>query len=610
MQAFFLNTRWCGYWAWAHNLEYDIKALWGRNPPMKISMINGNVYFADIPLRKRERKNAKYSRGSKTQAKSHQVWEYIHLCDSTRHFQGSLAKLGMALDPDGTKKLRKLRVDKHPREMTPAELQLYCVQDCYVLGAAIQEFSEKYYELGGNFNRTVGSTGLDIFQRVYMVDPIIRMDEPDLLEINQGYYGGRCEVFYQGEIPAGDYTMADVNSMYPSVMRSIRVPHACRNSLWITTNPDRSILTAPGMSFAHVWVPPMRYPPLPSKRKIGNSVKLTFPCGFISGAWAHNELNYAVSCGVKIIRIDKTYWWDRVVSPFTGYVNDLYALRQKGGMWDVVAKCLLNCLYGKFAQCRPASTLIGYDEFLRLKLEDETMDDITPTRTLYDAQGIPQAVEIKPEGFRFPRHSNMIWGAYITAAARIYLHQLLTLHTGYYADTDSVLTASEIPLSRELGAISVKQTCKGGLLLAPKCYRLREARKPGSPEIFEEIKVKGVPNRAGWYQRIERDASGREIPSDIYYTCKDLQRMVQERDVRVAYDSPMRIQESYRKLDRLPGMVEQSPGIFRKDSELFDANPTAWYAHTKHLTFQSDKRVPRGENAWTDPIYLGTPTIS
>lgn len=568
------SRRYHGCWFVAHNLAYDLQNLFGRDIDAELCLINRAVYFARMVVKE----GTRVKDGSRYDQRS-----YITLADSTRHYPAALAKIGEKLG------IPKLFKDvKNLDTLSDEEITLRCESDCQILYQFVTDLQGAYNELGASFNTTIGSTSKELFQRKYMTRSYIQLEEPDLIELNRSYYGGRCEAFYVGEIPAGTYSMGDVNSMYPAVMRDLTLGVPDRQNVWRRDKPKRWTLDRPGSSLCRIRVPDTMYPPLPWKEPGNDHAKLLFPVGVLRGWWTHTEIRYALSVGCDLLEQERSVWFDATEIPFRGFVDDLYALKLQGGWKELIAKLLLNNLYGKFQQCRSPGRFLPHYLYLRLcREEPEAFDKLKIVKELRDPRtGDITSVLIQHKGLVFPKHSNQHWGSEITAAARIKLHGYLTKYKAFYCDTDSVLFSGTLAKSSALGELSLQQEVSSALLRGPKAYLLRNGDQI-------KVRVKGVPSRPGWMQ----DAATGE-----YLDCSDIQQAALSGKL-VAFDAPLKLMESFRK-KTLPSWEEGNSGgrIIVDDS--MDAKSNFWYPHTKQLKFENDKRIVPAGGGWTKPIRV------
>ena len=130
-----------------------------------------------------------------------------------------------------------------------------------------------------------------------------------------------------------------------------------------------------------------------------------------------------------------------IVSPFAGYVNHFYGLRQEykqsGDGRQLFCKLMLNSLYGKFGQ-RATSERVDQDSRITEIMDEDDWESLWHL-SFYDPGGeLPYMT--KHSKLREPRNQWMGFAAFITSYARVELNRAI-LTAGdevVYCDTDSV----------------------------------------------------------------------------------------------------------------------------------------------------------------------------
>jgi hypothetical protein len=299
----------------------------------------------------------------------------------------------------------------------------------------------------------------------------------------RAYYGGRCEPFVLGWWD--QVNVYDFHSHYPAQMVAKSFPNP--NSTIGPRQPGKTawILEYEGCSDCTVDVPHCQYPPLPLR--VGWQV--FFPVGQFRGTWCHNELRYAMTQGVRIKRVHTTMYSEDTISPFTGYVIDLWQkrkeLKAQGSPRHIVYKLLLNSLAGKFGQrvdgaLRELETMESYWKHgPRKGTEVMVLRDIAYAKVPIPVTHIPDYIIVP-------------WAAYVTAYARIALHKAMLEVSGpiLYVDTDSIMCFSDLPTGEELGDLELQ--AKGVIIdmIAPKMYDMVFETGERSPV------AKGIPTEA------------------------------------------------------------------------------------------------------------------
>lgn len=523
MRRLLKSRRWRGCLCCCVNMEYDLSSIFGREwKGLHAVFTKGaGMVIASLLLRKRR-------------VDGRQMNEYLEFTDLRNlDRSASVARLGTLI---GLEKLEDVgkSVKGRPRRSLSAKewesLKTYCKRDAeitYKAGAVLQD---EFNRLGGDMGCTIGRVAMTIWRRRYQKLSYTRMSPERIEFLHRCYYGGRTEAFRVGLIrpKAGEHLYyADVNSMYPWAMATLHLPHP--DTFRYKRRMDRKLVeTMEGMTNATVSVRPgMRYPPLPvltldwkERHEEGrlqcdllpDGVKLVFPTGTFSGWWTNNELRYALSLeGVRVVRYGEGCIFKTTGPYLRDFVRTVYRMRKKAKtkIENTVLKLVLNSLYGKFAQRGVKVELISIYDY---KPKDDWSEDATlvPERN-------PRFVLLTKEA-RAPIHTNIIWSAMVTAAARVLLHQILVKYEGVYCDTDSIITEHPLKSSRELGKLKVEKLIEELEIVAPKHYRLK------TPESGWETVCKGIP------KRLQGEAFGKKGGR-----------------VEVSFDRPRRLREALRR---------------------------------------------------------------
>lgn len=425
----------------AHNLEYDLVNLFrGRLGAVEWRFFGSRLMSAKI------------------------LGTNLMCWDSLNHsYHSPLAKLGDAV---GLEKLDSDLGWTKGKRLTARDVE-YCTRDTEIAWRYVDMMQVIYLALGAEMRSTTPATALDYWRRGFMDEAISAVTPTTRRFFKSAYYGGRVEAFRMRH--AGRIEYHDVNSLYPTVM--------------LERYPDVNDLRAGGkhgVIEATVQVPPMYLPPLPHRSEFG---KLLFPTGTVRGSWCSVELDYAVSCGVRILKVHKRIGARGFVWPFRSYVEDCYRRRSeaKSGLENTIYKLLMNSLYGKFGTDGKAQRLV----------DPESIPPSKRTGREF-LVGDLMCVDVETEP---PLYANILWAAWTTALARIRLHRglLATARAGIplYCDTDSIIWANpkrKKPLSvgKGLGEWKLESRITHFETKGPKCYQYTS--KDG-----KTTKVKGVP---------------------------------------------------------------------------------------------------------------------
>lgn len=346
-----------------------------------------------------------------------------------------------------------------------SRIQDFTVREGRIVFQAMRLLQEEIRSLGGVLKSTLPATAMDLFRRKYLDDEYWTPFHYRNEFARRAYYGGRCEPFALGWWDC--VNVYDFHSHYPAQMVGNVYPDP--NSTIGPRQPGRMgwIMEHEGCSDCTVDVPHCKYPPLPYR--VGWQVY--YPMGIFRGVWCHNELRYALTQGVRIKEVHATLYSEDTVRPFDGYVTDLWAKRQElkaqGSPRHIVYKLLLNSLSGKFGQ-RPGTGLRQLETMGAYWKHGPVRG--TEVMVLRDTAYAKVPLPV----YRIPTYIIVPWAAYVTAYARIALHQAMLAVPGpiLYVDTDSVMCFSELQTNSGLGGLE-KQA--GGVtvdLIAPKMYDL------------------------------------------------------------------------------------------------------------------------------------------
>ncbi len=416
---------------WATNLEYDlINIFWGRLAEVKL-------YFGKTRLVKAKYKNLIFH-------------------DTLNHWKMSVNAMGEYL------KIRKLK-------FKPTSL-IYCQRDCEITYKFVKVMLGHYKAIGiDKVSSTISLTSFNLWRKISRYK-LKRVPEEVVLKLKHAYYGGRVECFYIGKYK-GDIFYVDINSMYPAVMRQ---------TYPAPTFEKEIDLSAEGVSRVRV-ESNLDIPVLPYRR---SDYKIIFPNGKFSGWWANEELRFAQSQGVKILKAYDGYVCHFICKPFGSYVDKLYFERQraKSELLRYTYKIFLNSLYGKFAQGNERSVIEPLDKFKKRKNWGQFKLFEKDKLVLFTEKG------------KYPIHANYIFSLYTTAKARIKLYELITDIQSrggqvLYCDTDGVIYRGDInyPFSDKLGEVKLEAKVKEIVIKSAKFYKIGgEFKVKGIPKLYQE----------------------------------------------------------------------------------------------------------------------------
>jgi len=236
--------------------------------------------------------------------------------------------------------------------------------------------------------------------------------------------------------------------------------------------------------------------------KTVNGIRTIAGLGTWQGWIFSEEMDNAVKYGYKF-EIIKGYKFKKG-NLFYDYVNDLYNLRlqyPKGDPMNMIAKLLMNSLYGKFGM---------KDEMTKLEIfNNESDQDKSIVSEIIDTYGTtvnyinefgnyiiicrnysPLYYNEKDEIYH-GSETNIAIASAITAYARIHMSYFKNNPDFklYYSDTDNAVTDKPLPphmIGTALGQVKLEHIISKAVFLAPKVYGLI------TEDNEEIIKVKGL----------------------------------------------------------------------------------------------------------------------
>lgn len=404
----------------------------------------------------------------------------IMFLDTMNYAKMSVENLGKIIS---VPKLHKpKRLGKKPVNKSEWDyLVKYNINDSKISCLALRFLYDKFEDLGATAKLTLASTSMSLYKNKYLANIYFRHDELILIDLFEGYYGGRTEAFKRGKFKKHNYY--DVNSLYPSVMlKKFPDPNSLRVSHY---DENKFIQQYEGLSRVTVVSPDsMHYPLLPFRTKD----KLIFPLGEFTSWQSHIELRKALELGYKIKKVFKSYYYLKNCEPFKGFINDMYGLRSSYKVdknpAEMVVKILMNSLYGKFGQ-----KFLNKENLIPNNLSAEELHKLKSFEILGDEGEYLRIKQDRiPSAFCIP-----IWALYVTAYGRLRLYDLIVESNAIYCDTDSIITEKVMPCSDKLGDLKLEMFIDKGFIVKPKFYAVRSNGK-------DYIKIKGVGTKITWTQ--------------------------------------------------------------------------------------------------------------
>lgn len=398
----------------SHNLDFDFMVLGGFKPLTDMG-------YKLLHFITNQAVNIwKFRKGRKT----------LLFLDNMNYFKMSLKALGDAVG------LPKLKIDFDT--CTQEELEIYCKRDVEIMVKAWQDWHQycKDNDLGV-WATTVTGQAFNAYRHRFMdTAPYIHTNKPCVDLERRAYHGGRSECFKIGEYGHGPYYMLDVNSMYPYVMAQERYPYMLKTFL---NKGDIAILKKYTTGFGMIADVIIDTPEPAYPVKYNNH--LIFPTGRFATTLTTPEIKYALmNQHIKEVGLTAIY---AMTDLFSRYVRYFYSQRMKfqeqgNTVYALIAKLMLNSLYGKFGQKIDIWETVGEDGTMSDQAWREWDAGDHTMRSFRCIGGVIEEVTGHDEGFNaFPAIC-----AHVTAYARLYLWDIInTAGRGhvYYCDTDSVI---------------------------------------------------------------------------------------------------------------------------------------------------------------------------
>ena len=419
----------------AHNMSFDSQVLdtfnqlWKLHYPCTKFINNGKVAiwnFSKYESKTKPQYKFDYSSGELSEIYDVST---ITLIDNMNFFNTSLAELGKSIGfPKMDYKSALKDIDK---------LKVYCENDVDIMVKAWDSWRSFIVDNDlGVFGQTLAGQALNSYRHRFMPVEIFIHDNDKATQLERdGYFGGRTECFYLGEITNQPVSYYDVNSLYPYVMKSFKYPcNLVGHYKNMNLNDLKFYL---GKYGAMVDVLLQTYEPVYPKRMNG---RLCFPIGEFWTTLCGDELDSAIKKD-HIRRIGRVnlYKWDYL---FTDYVDYFYKSRkhyeaEKNIDFAYACKIILNSLYGKFGQLIDEYELV--DDSAKADMKVWSMWDVDNQEWI-TFRHIGNKIE-KTVGKKESYNSFAAISAFVTSNARSHLLNLIKT-IGFdqclYCDTDSI----------------------------------------------------------------------------------------------------------------------------------------------------------------------------
>jgi hypothetical protein len=354
----------------------------------------------------------------------------LQLLDSLNLFPYPLENLGKSVG------LEKLAVDFDTA--TDDELTIYCHRDVEILVAAFKRWLRFLDEHSlGNFAITIAGQAFNAYRHTWMPCQIGIHDNVEALELERdAYRGGRCEVFYLGDLHDDEYYKIDVNGLYAAMMAWYPYPRRLIKILHNVQPRYLDHLLDEYLCIAEVALH-VEQPKFPMRTRNRNC----YPTGAFVTTLTTPELQLALIDG-DVVGVGRVaiYEPDDLFSEYIDWATRLRADYRTQGDFaqSQMCKLLRNTLHGKFGQHGYSQTIlgdapldaVGVKRWTNMDTGEECTDLTFGGRTLRQMTG-GESYDSFPA---IPAHVNGYGRAYMWS-----LMQMAGRDHVFYIDTDGMI---------------------------------------------------------------------------------------------------------------------------------------------------------------------------
>jgi hypothetical protein len=439
----------------------------------------------------------------------------------------------------------------------------YCKLDCKSLHEVLTKFNEFVFnEFQVNIHKvlTLPALAMRIYKTHFMgKNTIYQLGGEVEQNIRKSYSGGSVDVYipHNKVNPLANiirYVILyyyDVNSLYPYIMANAPMP----TGKPIPFAGDIRNIDPKAFGFFYCKITSPKYlehPILQRRVRTENGLRTIAGClsiGIWTG-WIYSaELDNAIKYGYQF-EIFKGYQFKKGYI-FKEYVNKMYNLRleyDKGHAMNLIAKLLMNSLYGKFGMKVESSVVEIFNTSNETELSlfkemlnvyGETLLDFNKIDSHYVTvrKSLHNFIYTEEEDMYHGLDVNIAIASAITGGARMWMSTLKNNPNFnlYYSDTDSAVTDRPLPeflVGKELGQFKLECVIRRAVFLAPKVYGLItttgeeiikvKGMSPADVKIqdLENLLVKDSSkefNQSKWFKKV---IAGEISVTDVAYTLK------------------------------------------------------------------------------------------
>lgn len=371
----------------------------------------------------------------------------------------------------------------------------YCENDVIITMKAIEKFLDIMMNIKFDYFSyniySISSLSVNIFKSMYN-NMSVNLKYNEFVDniIRKSYFGGRCEIFGNRSIINDESGILhyDFSGMYAQCM--------CEKFCYGGYRIVFDVVNFDNAGFYDIEFESDMYIPVLPHHDV-NSGKLLFSNGVNRGLYWFEEIKLFLEMGGVVNKINYAVLYDKYDFVLRDFVERFRDLREKGGVYKLISKMIVNSLYGRLAM-RPSeymSAIIKRDDYDSYLLKYDIK-----SASFYGNICIIKYYDKKARNNNIV--SNISISSAIASKARIKLYRgfLDVMKSGgriLYCDTDSIFAeycnVSE-HINKKYGEIywdesDYKTFIKDAVFLSPKEYIVRYNNN------VEVVKIKGVYSR-------------------------------------------------------------------------------------------------------------------
>ena len=391
----------------------------------------------------------------------------------------------------------------------------YCKLDCACLHEILIKFNElifSSFNVDAHKSLTLPALAMRIYKTNYMPEnTIYQILGPIEAAIRESYSGGAVDVYIPHNRVTSFFSKVkamftklyiyDANSLFPYVM--VNFPMPIGKPVYFEGDIRNIEPDAYGFFYCKITSPNyLDHPILQRRVKTENGIRTIAGLGSWSGWICSSEIDNAIKFGYEF-EILSGYTFE-TGDVFSEYITKMYNLRleyAKGTPMNLIAKLLMNSLYGKFGMRTEVTKVNIFNT--AIKTECRLLEALIKeaAETVHDVLRIDQfnilvvrdailTYTSDQDDFYHGQEVNIAIASAITAGARVYMSYFKNNPNFklYYSDTDSAAIDRPLPKSMigsALGQFKLEHVVERAVFLAPKVYGLV------TEDGREILKVKG-----------------------------------------------------------------------------------------------------------------------